>query len=296
MDGITVLVGTDDITAFVEQVSWSGGMDLVARTLTVKLTRECRPEAGDKITFKYQGAELFAGIVLYVDIEPYSVSVEAADPGIYLKQNHTYKEYSGTPQAITKQVCAEFGITLGTAYALNNKTKVTSTGNLSAHQVIERAYEGEEKKPVKHYLVYIKNGKLYVDPVGGDPVAAIDVEIETIHRSQSIKNMVNRVIILDDKKKTGEVSNASDRGKYGTFSQTYRKVKDKNATTEAKKLLQGLEKAASGTMLGNVKCVSGKAVTVTESLTGISGKQIIKTDKHTFGPDGYTMQLEFYYE
>ena len=92
------------------------------------------------------------------------------------------------------------------------------------------------------------------------------------------------------------MENKSDRQKYGTFQKTYKKEKDKNAKTEAKESLAGLEKTGSITCLGNVKCIAGKAVNVTEKATGLSGVQIIKSDKHTFTSASYEMSLEFFYQ
>ena len=290
-----VLIGDADVTEFVESVTWSGDLQQASRTLNVKLVRECRPDVGDSASFYYQGKRLFTGTVTYVDMDAWNNSVECSDRGIYLANNYTFKEYKGTPQSIAKKVCAEFGVSTGSLAQKSSTTKVTSTGNLSAFKVIEEAYEGK-RKGAKQYLYLFWDGKLTIEPAGSETVADLDIEILTARRSRSIKGMVNKVVILNDKiKLSGYVENAADRSKYGTFQKAYKKEKDKNARTEAKESLVGLERTGSITCLGNPACIAGKAVNVTEKRTGISGAQVIKSDKHTFTSASYEMSLEFYY-
>ena len=295
---IKLIVDNIDVSAYVQNVQWSGDIDQAARSLKVSLERGCQPEVGDTIAFYCNKILLFSGIVLNVSLNGKDVSVDAMDYGVYLANNYTYKEYSGTPQSITKKVCEEFHIDIGKLAEVKTDTKVTSTGNLSAFQVIEQAYEGEEKDPKKQYVLRMKGKTLSVEKIGGDVVADIQAEIQSANRSEDIKNMVNRVVILNDEgtKKTGEVENAKDRSKYGTFQKTYRKEKDKNAETEAKKLLEGIQEQGSISALGDMNCLAGRTVQVTEAKTGLKGKYIIKSDQHTFSATGHDMQLDFYFE
>lgn len=284
-----------DVTDYVAQVTWSGDMQQIARTLAVSFERGFRPSVGDKLTFSWEKQRLFAGMIMYVDIDRDAVSCEAYDAGIYLANNECYREYVGTPQSITREVCKQFGVPVGKLAERKGSTKVTSTGSMSGFKVIERAYEGEKGK--LQYSFRLDNGKLTVEKAGTVSAGTVDVEIQSASRSISIKDMVNRVIITDEKKLVGSVENDGQRRKYGTFQKTYQKQKGKKATAEAKELLRGLSRTGSVQAVGNPKCIAGRAVTVTEARTGLSGRQIIKSDKHTFTPDGgYDMSLEFYYE
>lgn len=290
-----VTINGKDVTDFVESVSWSGNLQQASRTLNIKLVRGCRPDVGDKASFFYEERRLFVGTVMYVDIDPWNNNAECSDKGIFLANNYTFKEYKGTPQSIAKKVCAEFGVPIGKLAQKTNTKKVTSTGNLSAFKVIEEAYEGKGKN-ARQYLYVFQDGKLYIEKAGSEIVANLEEELVSAKRTRSIKGMVNKVVILNDKnKQSGYVENKGDRAKYGTFQKTYKKEKKKNASTEAKESLAGLERTGSVTCLGNPKCIAGKAVNVTEKMTGLSGKQIIKSDKHTFTSASYEMSLEFFY-
>lgn len=292
---IKLKIAGKDITRYVESITWSGDIQQYYRTLSVKLADGIRPGCGDKVLFYYGGKLQFSGYIQEVSQDAYSCSIEAHDIGMYLARNYMFREYKGTPQAITRKVCSEVGLKVGKLAAKKAVEKITSTGSKAAGKVIEEAYEGTKKR-AKQYAIYIKGGRLYIEKVGTYYVAAIAAEIETATRTWSIKNMVDRVIILDDKdKKSGSVENKSDRKKYGTFQKIYKKQKGKNAKAEAKELLTRLERKGSITAVGNIVCTAGKKIKITEKSTGLSGRQIIKADKHNFTASGHEMTLELYY-
>lgn len=289
-----------DIVDYCQEITWSGDMHQPARTLKFTLPHpSVQPEVGDPVRFYIDSDSIFTGIVMFVDVSVDDLSVECMDRGIYLANNYTYKEYEGTPQSIAKQVCNEFGVKVGTLASVSDSTTVTSTGNMSAFSVIEEAYEGEGFTPNKQYVVRLENETLSIEKAGTSVVGTVTVEIEDSGYSQSIKNMVNRVVILDKegKEKTDEVENAADRKKYGTFQKTYRTEEDKSPSTEARKTLKSIERKGYVTALGNLRCIAGKAVKVTDARTGLSGKYVIESDEHTFKGGIYeSMRLDFYFE
>lgn len=102
----------------------------LARSLNADMIWDALPEPGDSVQWEAEGETLFTGVILYVDAEPYGCSFEAMDQGVYLANNNTFKEYKGTPETITRQLCAEFGIKAGSLAPGGEGTKVTSTGDL----------------------------------------------------------------------------------------------------------------------------------------------------------------------
>ncbi len=295
---IKLMIGGYDVTDYAEQITWSGDLQQISRTVSAKLERRYRPDCGDRAELYYGGTLLFRGMVMYVDMDAYTNSIECCDAGIYLANNSVYKEYCGTPQQITRQICGALGIPVGTLAEKKAKTKVTATGSMSAFKAIERAYEGE-RRHAKQYTYRIgPEGKLHIEKAGSTTVnVTLREEIESARRSRSIKSMVNYVAILTDKgKKVDAVENSEDRRKYGTFAGTYKKQKDKHAREEARDMLQRLERTGSVSATGDIRCIAGRAVNIEEKLSRLTGRQIIKSDKHTFVSGGYTMTLEFYYE
>ena len=78
---------------------------------------------------------------------------------------------------------------------------------------------------------------------------------------------------------------------YGIFQDAYVKEEGVNATTAAKNMLIGVSKESSVEAIGNIKCISGYAVKIKDSLTGLTGKFWINTDSHTWSNGVHTMSL-----
>ncbi len=287
---IRVEIGGYDITDYVENVNWSGSIDLCARSADITLARGAQPEVGDRVCIAVRGAVIFEGIVVSVTKDHGGNTAECLDFGFYLANNQTYKEYSATPAAIANQVCAEFSVPTGNIANISGKTKVTSTGDMTAIQVLERAYN-----PLKReFYIYFDNG-LHVEKLGSSVVAQLACEIADANSTQHIKNMINKVVVVQKGKKKSEVS-SGDQQKYGSFQATYTPEKGKNPTVEAKKLLKGLEKTGGLSGIGNIACRAGKAVEVADEKSGLSGIFTIKSDSHTFSKKSHEMKLEFYFD
>lgn len=294
---IRLIIDGYDVTEYAEQITWSGDLQQVSRIVSAKLARGYRPDCGDKVKLYYNSDLIFRGMVMFVDIDPYTNSIECYDSGVYLANNSVYKEYNATAQGIAKTICSALGIKVGKLASKRSKTKVTASGSMSAFKAIEQAYEGKRKKAPQYSYSFDGENKFNVVKAGSVVINLIlKDEIENPRRSKSIKGMTNKVVILNDKNKyESNVEDKSDRKKYGTFGTTYKKQKGKDAKTEAKSLLKGLEWTGSVSAVGDIRCMAGKGIYIEEPLTGLKGKQIIKSDKHTFTQGGHTMSLEFYY-
>ena len=104
--------------------------------------------------------------------------------------------------------------------------------------------------------------------------------------------MVNRVYIYDsNNNKIGSVSNSNWIKKYGIFQNAI-PVDSGNGKTEAKAELQGINKTANLTMIGDCRCVSGLGVIIEDSRTGLKGKFWIENDSHEWNGGVYTTTLE----
>lgn len=89
--------------------------------------------------------------------------------------------------------------------------------------------------------------------------------------TEDLDSMVNRVYIYDsNNNKIGSVSNSNWIKKYGTFQNAI-SVDSGNGKTEAKAELQGINKTANLTMIGDCRCVSGLGVIIEDSRTGLKG-------------------------
>ena len=101
----------------------------------------------------------------------------------------------------------------------------------------------------------------------------------------SLQNLVDRVLITDkDGNQIGVVEDTAAQQKYGVVQTVYKQEDGKDAQTEAKALLQTLEQTGS-------RAVSGYALIVQETTTGLFGKFYIESDTHTFTDGKHEMAL-----
>ncbi len=285
-----VRIDQKEVTAYLRCAKWGGDLGSAARTLSLDFLRGAYGEVGSKVALYVDGRLLFYGVCVYMEAE----TLEAMDYGIYLARNKTFREYVGAPQDIAVAVCAEFGVPVGRFEELSEQQTVQSTGDLSAYQVIDRAYNGEDRNQrIKPYHIYMRATHLFIVKTGWHMSATLRETLKEATYRHSIKSMVNRVVILGDQNAvSGEVQNEGDRARYGTFGETYRAQEDKDAPTEAGKLLQPIEIGGKLTALGNVGCVSGAAVAVQYAKSRLNGVYVIKSDSHTFDGESHEMSLE----
>ena len=150
-----------------------------------------------------------------------------------------------------------------------------------------------------------KNKKKYIAQMNGDKLEVIQKgkvipnfhirqgeRITESSYTEDLDSMVNRVYIYDsNNNKIGSVSNSNWIKKYGIFQNAI-SVDSGNGKTEAKAELQGINKTANLTMIGDYRCISGLGVIIEDSRTGLKGKFWIENDSHEWNGGVYTTTLE----
>lgn len=285
---ISLLIGGSDISACAKKIAWEGNMRSIVRTLRAELAGGYIPKPGERLEFALDGELLFSGMVMSISGEERSTVLMAADMGIYLARNYAHKEYRGTPQAISRQVCAEFSLPIFKIEEKKENTRVVSPGTMTASSVIRTAYDGVYEKRY-HYIGFEPQG-LHIYRL--DNAEACDVsKIIELSRSESIEDMVNRTAILSTNglREKAFVENAEERALYGTFGRTYRKKRTRNSIVEAKKLLRSAKIGGYIRAKGNALLRTGKRAVCMDFPEG----RTIISDEHIFSPDGYTTRIEF---
>lgn len=292
---LKLYVNRKNVTAYAGKITCSGALDSCARQLSVEWPKNVIGAAGEKVELYVDGQHFFSGYVVLSDAD----GMEAMTPGMYFMRNKIVGEYTGTPQELAALFCAAQGATVLSVPELPQQVTVSSTGDKSYYQVLDEAFNGQDnKKRVKDWAILFQGRELVVFSTKGLSDIGLDATIiDGSHRS-SIKNMVNHVIILDDNNAlTGVAENMDDRLAYGTFTEVYKQQADKDAATEAAKLLQGVEVGGKISALGNVRCIAGVMVYAKHRNARLKGMYIIKSDTHTFQAGNHDMNLEVeYYE
>lgn len=294
-----VAVNGTDVSKHIESISWSGDENQLARKVTISYlyapqdpnVHNIAVRKGDRLLLQ-DGGILFDGIVMTEERSENDIKMQsmAYDYAWYLR-NKALGIYKGSPAAVTRQVCAEFGIPCGILYDPGGEVEVISTGEKSVSQVIQTAYEGQDAH------IYMQGHSLCVEKYGTELAGVVtgdDYVLDATYKS-SIENMVNRVILLSAADQpVGEITNGLSQ--YGTIQETYKMSGDADAGVEAEKLLKGIEDSGKVIVRGNPAFQTGKAVIVEKVNSRIRGRFVVVSDEHSITDADYRTTLGLRFE
>ena len=299
-----------NITNVVGSTTWGGSIEQVAREATITVLNAPNDSNITKLKLNialgdilklYEGDKL----IFYGEVQTSekrdeigTVSYKARDLLDHLLRiNHKQKFKNKMAEAITKELCKKYGITTGSIAATKKVIKKLIIDDSSLYDIIMTAYAKASKSTGKKYMAYMSGKKLCVKAKGAT-VSNYELDeyknLSEASYEETIENMVDQVKIYNDKgKQVGVVKNAAHIKRYGIYQSVYTKEKGVNARTAAKNMLNGIEKKVNvSTIDGNIKCISGNAVKVTDTATGLKGIFWIQNDSHTWEGGRHTMSLE----
>ena len=299
-----------NISGYITSVTWAGSAKQAARTVAFsvayspndKSVKNLNIKLGDKITFHpgYPDDKKtkFIGIITQRErkSEAGELQYTATDGMMHLlRSSGTYRIVNKTPEKITQMICKDVKVKTGSLA----KTKISIPKiffqERPYYEIIMAAYTKAYRKNKKKYIAQMNGDKLEVIQKGKIIPNFHIRQGERITDSsytEDLESMVNRVYIYgSNNNKIGSVSNSNWVKKYGVFQNTI-SVDSGNGKTEAKAELQGINKTASLTMIGDYRCVSGLGVIIEDSRTGLKGKFWIENDSHEWNNGIYTTTLE----
>ena len=219
-------------------IKWSGSTSEIARVLELEFlyplhdyyAPKIYPNIGDEMyLYDDNGEELFRGRVFYNERlhEQGTIQITCYDDAIRLsKSKGTYNFKNKTAEAITRTVCNDLGIAVGSLDATGISQKMLCS-NMNMYEIIKGAYESAGKQNGKKYSISMKQGKLYVDQVGNkvvDYTLRTDTNIIESSYSENAEGVVNKVKIYDENDQyLGTVQNDELIGLLGTFQDVYTK-------------------------------------------------------------------------
>ena len=287
--------GAIDVTNMVSEIKWSGSQAEIARVLELQFlyplhdayAPKIYPNIGDEMyLYDDTGEELFRGRVFYNERlhEQGTIQITCYDDAIRLsKSKGTYNFKNKTAEAITRAVCNDLGIAVGTLATTGISQKMLCS-NMGMYEIIKEAYEGASKQNGKRYSITMSKGKLHVKQVGNEMVDYIlraDTNIIGSSYSENAEGVVNKVKIYDEEDQyLGVVQNDELISLMGTFQEIYTKEEDKQSKTVAQNMLQGITREAEVTVQGNTSCMSGKLIKVKDIFTKTIGTFNIEADEH----------------
>lgn len=295
----------NDITNIVSTITWSGSAYSAARSVEFTLLNPAgdkhfsipTPALGDVIKLYDDSKLLFYGKLIRRSRtgEAGTASFLAYDLLRYLLKNKgTYKFKKKKPEQIARLICKDLKIKTKNIAKTNVIIPKIFFQNCEYYNIILAAYTKAKKKngikyqPIMQgqYFSVIKKGTL------------LDLEIyqnEGITESsyeESLESMVNKVAIYNSKnKKIGTVSNKNWVKAYGVMQESI-SVDKGNGKKQAKSTLAGVDKTASITAIGDLRCLAGYGLKIHDTDTGLSGTFWIENDTHTFENGVHMMTLE----
>jgi len=303
-----VAISNTDISHLLMACTWSGSREQAARKLDFTFIQDDRDalipgvEVDNGMTV-YGGDEegnvVFVGNIynLERDRKNSTVKVVAFDNLFILNKSKTTRKFTDAlPEEITAQVCAEMGILTGDIVSTGEKVSFIANSK-TGYQIIMAAYTEASKKNNKKYQCLMNKNRLDVIEKG----TLLDFELdsaknmsESIYK-ESIENIVNRVMVVDEAGNGGEIiSDDESIGKYSMVQAVYRQNKEKDTATEAKALFKKPEREGQITALGDYSVISGYSVTIRD--TFFKGQFWVKSDTHTFKNGVHEMKLTLEFE
>lgn len=291
-----IIANDKDITNLCVNATWSGDIDERSRSLSFtylynpKISMPLvKVEIGNSINlFDDKNMLLYVGVVTEVSssLSGSDVSVTSRDVLWYLGKNKLAGVYKGSAEAITRKILDEFKIPIGRLESVAVDKTIISTGDKTIYKAISEAY-GD------NYYITAVGEKVEVRKKGSEVVAVISgkANLMDANYKKSMENMVNRVIVLDDKNGKVYETSAEENLKYGILQDVIKAEKDKDVSVSAKEKLVGINDTSNINAVGDFNVISGGAVIIQDISNGFTGKFLVTGDSHSIGNGEHTMSL-----
>lgn len=291
-----IIANDKDITNLCVNATWSGDIDERSRSLSFtylynpKISMPLvKVEIGNSINlFDDKNRLLYVGVVTEVSssLSGSDVSITSRDVLWYLGKNKLAGVYKGSAETITRKILDEFKIPVGNLESVAVDKTIISTGDKTIYKAISEAY-GD------NYYITAVGEKVEVRKKGSEVVAVISgkANLMDANYKKSMENMVNRVIVLDDKNGKVYETSAEENLKYGILQDVIKAEKDKDVSVSAKEKLVGINDTSNINAVGDFNVISGKAVIIQDISNGFTGKFLVTGDSHSIGNGEHTMSL-----
>jgi len=308
-----------DITPITGSINWQSNIDTLGQQLSFEVAFNDdrffpkNPVDLGSLMVLTGASEILRAIVIKEDRQGRgAIKYTAFDYAFYLnKSKNVYQFTNLSADAAINKVTTDMGVSIGSIATMSTPiTKIykDNTGADVMKDILDQVFKATGIK----YRMEMREGKLFVEKQEDKLIQAsfklfeagtsIDVmaAISSPSRSRSIEEMRNSIKIVsgDDKsvKIVGEAKDDALIAKYGLL-QDVQNVEDKDiaqANQTAQNQLKELGKIAEENGIdcpGDDAVRAGRLIVVTEQVTGMSGKYLIKDVAHTVRASIHTMHL-----
>ncbi len=301
-----------DITNAVTKIEWSGSASAAARQLSFDYVNAPYDNfnlpsvsTGDMAAFEYGSeGEVFYGQIFGTEKSSAvgTITYTAYDMMKNLLESSGQYNFKNLPaETIAKMVCDDAQIPIRFLYPTGVNISSLICDDMSLYDIIMAAYTKVHKITGEKFfpMIYKRGLGVYKTHwvVKGLTLSDDDNLIET-SIEETMDAIVNKVKIYDDNgAQIGEVKDDNSLTLYGTYQQIYKKEKDVEPTAAAKtKLSVQPSQTIKLKCVGDINCLSCYYISVNDTIINAVGKYWIKSDKHTWENNSYTMELELAFD
>lgn len=301
-----LFIGTLDVSQFYNSITIHGDDKSCGRILefgvvvssTDKNLPKLNLKQGDKVeVLTDDDKKIFSGTLRFKEksTKANTMSIKALDRLVDANLSKgSFVFENKNPADIAKEVFKTCGLKVGKAVKASPVTRTFD--GVSLYDIVYTAYYLDYEKTGKPYQIKMDYEKESVEIVEkGKAVAKYELNAKEslldAKYSENSENLVNKVKIFDENgKEVGEV--AGETVGDISITEVYKKEKDEDPKARAKSMLKGIERLASVSSLGDWSLVTGNAVIIKESFTGLNGKFFIVGDSHKIANGVHRVDLE----
>lgn len=305
-----------DISELVESIKWQGRKGSAARSLRVTLIdddgyKHARSgidvEQGHQVIFKYDGKELFRGMIMsQTQTHKKKMTFTAYDNGIYLANNKdTFNYENKTASDVFKDCCKRFGISYSEVAKCSYKIPELTKSKTTAFDAICDALSLDfDATGIRHYVACEKGQLKLLTRRENIMQWVIEVgqNLSTYSYTRSIEDIKTRVKMVSkegttvaEKKKTAlekkigifqEIDKPDEALTKAQINDLVNSILDEKSTPE-----RTLEVEA----VGIPEVISGIGVYIIIKELGLSRTFYVDDDTHIFEDNLHTMSLKLNY-
>lgn len=300
-----------DITQAVETITWSGSIIGAARTVDFNYINAPydpgmdlpKVSTGDFLSL-FDGDELFFGQIFGIEksTETGTLTYTAQDAMKNLLESNGYYNFKNmAPEAIAEKVLADIQVPFNNLAVTGVNIKSMLCDGTSYYDIILGAYTQAYRMTGKRYLPMIWHrafGVWEAIYTVGNYTLSDESNITLSSLSESMDEIKNQIKIYNSSgKQVGEVKDDPSIQTYGTFQDIYTVEDGVDPNAAAGNMLKTVPtQEISVEAIGDLNCLSGYSVEVSDGATGLSGKYWITSDSHTWSGGIHTMQLDLRFE
>ena len=294
---------TRDLAQLVQTMSWSGSVRQTARelsaTLAVPRDGSVTPPAlreGAYLTLRRAGETVFTGPLLTATTSSQDslVDLSALDRGRFLVGNEGWYSFSGvTPETAAASIARDYGIPVGALAAAGVSVSRKFPG-VALDKIIRTLYGLAGEQSGRRYLVrFTGDGALEV--VEKPSSASLSIaSTMSVTNTWDITNLQNSVAIrTQEGALVRRVEDAASVALNGRLEHVITQRDGEDAGKEAQAWLEdnGLQQTLTVETLGDPRLITGGAVLLRDTGSGVSGLFWIDGDTHTWKNGQYYCKL-----